>query len=112
MNWRLILAGIVDDPYVDRQWILLVLSCGGAMLCLYRYKLGFLVIPIVAFVAAIFLTHFYEPDVYRRITKIANRTPPPIMATFLSIGLPIAVTFVSWRKSRNNILKRGAHGRT
>ena len=100
MSCHLIVAGIVDDPYLDRMWILIALSIGGSMLCFYRYKIGFIVIPIVTLVASVFLKHFYETDTYRRITTIANRTPRPIVGAITCLLLPIAMTCVAWFKSR------------
>jgi hypothetical protein len=58
MKWHPILLGIIDDPYSQNFWILPVLSIVGSLLCVYRYKLGWIVIPIVTIVSIIFLVGF------------------------------------------------------
>ena len=62
MNSHVIFAGMLDDPYIDRVWLLLVLSLVGSLICFYRYKVGYAIIPLIGIVSAIFLRHFLEPE--------------------------------------------------
>jgi hypothetical protein len=101
MKWHVIFAGMLDDPYVDRVWILLVLSLVSSLLCLYHYKLGYAVITIMGVVSAIFLRHFLEPENYGRITTFSHSMPWLLVATIGSLILPIVAMYFSWRRFRN-----------
>ena len=101
MKWPVIFAGMLDDPYIDRVWILLVLSILGSLLCFYRYKFGYAVIPIIGIVSAIFLKHFLEPETYRQITTLSNSLPRLVAVTIGSFVLPIIATYWGWRRLRN-----------
>jgi len=99
MNLHVVFGGFLDDPYVDQVWIVLVLSIIGSLFCLYRYKLGWIIIPVVSVVAAIFLVHFLEPDNYRRILVFSNSMPWLLTITIGSFALPIGATYFSWHES-------------
>ena len=101
MKWHAIIAGMLDDPFIDRVWILLVLSIPGSLLCFYRYKFGFAIIPIIGIVSAIFLKHFLEPETYRQITTLSDSLPRLMVVTIGSFVLPIIATYFSWRSFRN-----------
>ena len=101
MKWPAILAGMLDDPFIDRVWILLVLSLLGSLLSFYRYKFGYAIIPTIGIVSAIFLKHFLEPETYRQITTLSDSLPRLIVVTIGSFILPIIATYFSWRRSRN-----------
>ena len=101
MNSHVIFAGMLDDPYLNDIWILLVLSIVGSLLCFYRYKLGWVIIPIVSIVAAIYLTHALEPENYRRIITLSESMPRIIALIIGSFALPVVATYFSWRKYRN-----------
>jgi hypothetical protein len=89
---------MLDDPYVDRVWVVLVVSLAGSILCFYRYKLAWLIIPIVSIVAGIFLVHFLEPDNYGRIVVFSNSMPWLLAITIGSFILPVVATYLSWRR--------------
>ena len=101
MNSHVIFAGMLDDPYIDRVWLLLVLSLVGSMICFYRYKAGYAIIPFIGILSAIFLRHFLEAETYRQITTLSDSLPRLMVATIGSFVLPIIATYFSWRRFRN-----------
>lgn len=103
MKWHVVFGGMLDDPYIDRVWILLVLSLVGSLISFYRYKFGYAIIPIIGIVSAIFLRHFLEPETYRQITTLSGSMPRLIALTIGSFVLPIVATYWCWRRSRNRL---------
>jgi membrane protein implicated in regulation of membrane protease activity len=101
MEWHPLFAGMLDDPYLNDIWILVVLSIVGSLLCLYRYKLAWVIIPIVSIVSAVFLIHVLEPEHYRQITTLSNSMPRILTLIIGSLALPVVATCFSWRKHRN-----------
>jgi len=102
MKWHVIFAGMLDDLFIDRVWILLVLSIIGSLLSFYRYKFGYAIIPTIGIVSAIFLKHFLEPETYRQITTLSDSLPRLMVVTIGSFILPIIATYFSWRRFRKN----------
>ena len=101
MKLPVIFAGMLDDPYIDRVWILLLLSLVGSVLSFYRYKLAYAIVPIVGIVSAIFLRHFLEADTYRQITTLSDSMPRLVVVTIGSFVSPIVATYFGWRRWRN-----------
>jgi len=101
MKLHVIFAGMLDDPYIDRVWILLALSLVASLLCFYRYKLGYAFIPIIGIVAAIFLWHFLKPETYRQITTLSGSMPWLMVVTIGSLLLPFVATYFGWRRFHN-----------
>jgi asparagine N-glycosylation enzyme membrane subunit Stt3 len=101
MRLHVIFAGMLDDPYMDYVWLLLLLSLMGALVCFYHYKLGYFFIPVVGIVAAIFLRHFLERDIYRAILQLSDAMPRLLVVTIGSFFLPVVATYSGWRRLRH-----------
>jgi hypothetical protein len=101
MRLHVIFAGMLDDPYMDYVWLLLLLSLVSALVCWYRYQLGYVLIPVAGIVAAMFLRHFLEPDTYRAIITLSNAMPRLLVVTIGSFILPVVATYLGWRRSRS-----------
>jgi ABC-type phosphate transport system permease subunit len=101
MKWHVIFGGMLDDPYIDRVWILLVLSLVSSLISFYRYKFGYAIILIIGIASAIFLSHFLERETYRQITTLSDSMPRLLAVTIGSFVLPIIATYWSWRRLRN-----------
>ena len=100
MTSHVIFAGMLDDPYIGYAWVLLALSILASVLCFYRYKLGYGVIPITGIVSAVLLRHFLDPENYGAITRLSNLMPKLIVATIGAVVLPILATYFGWRRFR------------
>jgi len=100
MKWNPIILGIIEDAYSNNFWILPLLSIIGFLLCFYRYKLAWIVIPIVSVVSAIFLMGFLERQNYNHITSLSHSMPRIITFIAISFILPVTGTYFSWRKSK------------
>jgi hypothetical protein len=101
MKWQPILLGIIDDPYSRHFWILPVLSIVGSLLCVYRYKLAWGVIPIVCIASIIFLVGFLEPENYRHITSLSDWMPRTLVEIGIFFALPFLGTYLSWLRLKN-----------
>ena len=104
MKWQPILLGIIDDPYSQNFWILPVLSIVGSLLCVYRYKLGGIVIPILSVVSIVFLVGFLEPENYRHITSLSDWMPRTLVEIAIFFALPFLGTYLSWLRLKNRTL--------
>lgn len=100
MNWNPIILGIIEDPFSNNFWILPLVSIIGFLLCCYRYKLAWAVIPIVSVIAMVFLIGFLEPQNYNHIQSLSHAMPRIITFIAISFILPFIGTFWSWHKSR------------
>ncbi len=100
MKWNPILLGIIDDPYSNHLWILPLISLFGLLLCYYRYKSAWVVIPIVSLVSAIFLIGFLEPQNYNHIQSLSHNMPRIIASIIVLFILPFIGTYFGWRKSK------------
>ncbi len=105
MKLHVVFAGMLDDPYLLYVWLLLPVSILSTVLCLYRYKIGYVVIPMIAIVAALFLRYFLAPDTYRAITTLSHAMPWLIALTIGSVVLPIVSMYFGWRRT---VSKRAA----
>ena len=101
MNWNPILLGIIDDPYTNNFWILPLISIFGSLLCLYRYKIAYVIIPIVSVASLIFLAGFLEPQNYRHITSLSDSMPRTLILIAVFFALPFAGTYVGWLRFKN-----------
>jgi hypothetical protein len=101
MRLHVVFAGMLDDPYMLYVWLLLPCSIVGSLICLYRYKIGYVIIPIIGIVSALFLRYFLEPETYRQITTLSDAMPRLIALTIGSIALPIVAMYFGWRRFRN-----------
>jgi hypothetical protein len=103
MNWHPILLGIIDDPYSNHFWMLPLLSIVGSLLCFYRYRLGWVIVPIVSVVSVIFLVGFLEPENYRHITSLSDAMPRILISIVVFFAVPIIATYFSWRRLTNKL---------
>jgi len=101
MIWNPILLGIIDDPYSNNLWMLPLISIVGSLLCFYRYKSAWIVIPIVSVVAVIFLAGFLEPENYQHITSLSHSMPRILTSIVVFLALPFVGTYLSWRRTKN-----------
>ena len=101
MKLHVVLAGMLDDPYLLYVWLLLPCSIVGSVLCLYRYKIGYVIIPIIGIVSALFLRYFLQPETYRAITTLSDAMPRLIALTIGSVVLPVVATYFGWRRLRD-----------
>jgi hypothetical protein len=101
MTLHVIFAGMLDDPYIGYAWILLAFSIIASVLCFYRYKLGYGIIPITGIVSAALLRHFLDPGNYGAITRLSDLMPKLIVATSGAVVLPILATYFGWRRFRS-----------
>jgi len=101
MRFHVVFAGMLDDPYMGYVWLLLPCSIIGSLICFYRYKIGYVIIPIIGMASAIFLRHFLEPDTYRAITSLSDAMPRLIVLTIGSVVVPIGAMYFGWRRFRN-----------
>jgi hypothetical protein len=99
MKLHVVFAGMLDDPYMLYVWLLLPCSLIATPICFYRYKLGYVIIPVIAIVSALFLRHFLEPDTYRAITTLSHAMPWLIVLTIGSVVLPIVAMYFGWRRT-------------
>jgi hypothetical protein len=100
MKWNPIFLGIIDDTYTNSLWILPLISVIGFLFCFYRYKLAWIIIPIVSLVSAVFLIGFLEPQNYTHIQSLSNNMPRNIATIIISFILPFIGTFLNLRKSK------------
>jgi hypothetical protein len=100
MTSHVIFAGMLDDPYIGYAWVLLTFSIIASVLCFYRYKLGYGIIPITEIVSAGLLRHFLDPENYGTITGLSHLMPKLIVATISAVVLPILTTYFGWRRFR------------
>lgn len=101
MIWNPIILGIIDDPYSNNIWVLPVIAVFGTLLCFYRYKLAWVVIPIVSIIAVIFLAGFLEPQNYQHIQSLSHTMPRILTSIAVFTILPIIGTYLSWRRTKN-----------
>ena len=101
MKLHVVFAGVLDDPYMDYVWLLLLCSLIGSLICFYRYKIGYAIVLIIGIASAIFLRHFLERDTYRAITTLSDAMPRLIVLTIGSVVLPIVAMYFGWRRLRN-----------
>ena len=101
MKLHVVFAGMLDDPYMGYVWLLLPCSIIGSLICFYRYKIGYVIIPIIGIVSALFLRYFLEPENYRQITTLSDAMPRLIVLTIGSVVLPIVAMYFGWRRFRN-----------
>src|SRR5689334_7920790 len=99
MKSHVVFAGMLDDPYLLYVWLLLPVSIFFSALCLYRYKIGYVIIPVIGIVSALFLRYFLEPDTYRAITTLSHAMPWLIALTIGSVVLPIVAMYFGWRRT-------------
>lgn len=102
MKWNPIILGIVDDPFSNNFWILPLLSIFSLLVCYYRYKLAWIILPIVIVVFSIFLIGFLEPQNYNHIQFLTHSMPQKIASIIVLLMLPFIGTFFGWRKSKLN----------
>lgn len=100
MNWQLILLGFIDDPYTNHLWLLVLIAMVGTILCFYRYKTGWLIIPIVSVISLIFLRGFLEPENYQHITSLSHAMPRILTMIVSCFVAPIAGTYFGLQKHR------------
>jgi hypothetical protein len=101
MKLHVVFAGMLDDPYMGYVWLLLPCSVIGSLICFYRYKTGYVIIPIIGIVSALFLRYFLEPENYRRITTLSDAMPRGSLCSIGSVGLRIVAMYFGWRRFRN-----------
>jgi len=101
MTSHVIFAGMLDDPYIGYAWILLAFSIIASVLCFYRYKLGYVIIPITGIVSAVLLRHFLDPENYGPITSLSDLMPKLIVTAIGAVVLPILATYFGWRRFRS-----------
>src|SRR5437868_11421731 len=101
MKLHVVFAGMLDDPYMGYVWLLLPCSIIGSLNCFYRYKIGYVIIPILGIASAVFLRHFLEPETYRAITSLSDAMPRLIVLTIGSVVLPLVAMYFGWRRFRN-----------
>jgi len=101
MKLHVVFAGMLDDPYMGYVWLLLPCSIIGSLICFYRYKIGYVIIPLIGTASALFLRHFLEGDTYRAITSLSDAMPRLIVLTIGSVVLPIVGMYFGMRRFRN-----------
>ena len=104
MKWTPVLLGMLDSPFTSHTWIFIPLGIVGFLICYFKYKLAWAILPIIALICAMFLIYFYQD--YRHITGLAPRLiPTAILMMIFSIVFPLIGTFLSWQKSKTKKTK-------
>ena len=101
MTSHVIFAGMLDDPYMLWVWLLVPYSIIASLLCLYRYKSGYAIVPISGIISAVFLNHFLAPEHYYPIIHLSDAMPRLVFLTIGSVALPIVAMYLGWRRSRD-----------
>lgn len=101
MKLNPIILGMLGDFYTSNTWVFIPLGIIGLLLCWFRYKLAWLVVPVNLMICVIFLAYFFDPQNYLHITRLAPKLiPVSIFWMLFSIIAPLIGTHFSWRKSK------------
>lgn len=106
MIWNPIILGIIEDPFSTNFWIIVPITVVGFFLCYFRYKLTWIVLPIVMLVCGIFLAGFLEIGNYNHISELSpGLIPKAVFGMIVSITVTIAGAFFGWRRHQKVNLK-------
>ena len=101
MKWNPFILGMLGDPYTSNILIFPLLGIVGFLLCYFKYKLAWLVIPINSIVCAVFLNYFFTPENYLHISLLAPKLiPVSVIWMCFSVISPLVGAVLNKRKSK------------
>lgn len=99
MLWNPIILGIIGDFYSLNLWVLLPIGAVGFLLCCFRFKPAWIVLPVVWLGCGFFLTGFLEKGNYKHISRPdSDLIPNAVFRIFVSALLPVIGALLGRRK--------------